>query len=274
MKLAILFFLSGLAVLSGRSHLQLETYTKDLQEPPRKKIVVLDTYFNNEWKKDSTGANTRYHYTWDDKKNSGFSKLGELFASHAALAKYLASAPTAKNLENSDIYIIVDPDTEKEAEKPNYMDPLAARIITSWVYAGGVLMLMGNDSGNTELKRFNLLASAFGIRFNEDRFNPVINNQYQQGAVMIPRDHHIFKTAKKIFVKELSTLQVRKPAETVLTKEGKNIMAVAKYGKGMVFVVGDPWLYNEYVDGKLPPDFDNYKAAEDLVEWLLSNTRE
>ena len=44
------------------------------------------------------------------------------------------------------------------------------------------------------------------------------------------------------------------------------IMAVAKYGKGAVFVLGDPWLYNEYTDGrKLPAEFENYQAACDLV---------
>jgi unsaturated rhamnogalacturonyl hydrolase len=47
-------------------------------------------------------------------------------------------------------------------------------------------------------------------------------------------------------------------------------MATAKYGKGTVFAVGDPWLYNEYTDGrKLPADFDNYTAAEMLSSWLL-----
>ncbi len=47
-------------------------------------------------------------------------------------------------------------------------------------------------------------------------------------------------------------------------------MAVSKFGRGTVFVVGDPWLYNEYVDGrKLPAEFDNYKAANDLAQWLL-----
>ena len=52
---------------------------------------------------------------------------------------------------------------------------------------------------------------------------------------------------------------------------GKIIMSVAKYGKGKVFAVGDPWFYNEYVDGrKLPAEYENYKAAEDLVKWLLS----
>ena len=51
-------------------------------------------------------------------------------------------------------------------------------------------------------------------------------------------------------------------------------MAVAKYGRGAVFAVGDPWLYNEYVDGrKLPPEFENYKAAQDLSSWLLGRSR-
>jgi unsaturated rhamnogalacturonyl hydrolase len=47
-------------------------------------------------------------------------------------------------------------------------------------------------------------------------------------------------------------------------------MAVAEVGKGKVFVVGDPWLYNEYIDGRnLPAYFDNYKAAEDLAKWAI-----
>jgi unsaturated rhamnogalacturonyl hydrolase len=33
-------------------------------------------------------------------------------------------------------------------------------------------------------------------------------------------------------------------------------------------------LYNEYVDGrKLPADYENYKAAEELVKWLLKQTK-
>src|SRR5688500_10674473 len=49
-------------------------------------------------------------------------------------------------------------------------------------------------------------------------------------------------------------------------------MAVTSIGKGFVFAVGDPWLYNEYVDGrKLPADFQNYLAAEELVKWALSS---
>jgi unsaturated rhamnogalacturonyl hydrolase len=240
----------------------------------KNKTVLLDSYFNNEWRKDATGAMVRYHYTWSDKANSGFSMLGNIFNRYGVQTKSLETAPTTKKLKGTTIYIIVDPDTEKETEKPNYMTTVAANTIAAWVKNGGVLLLMGNDAGNAELKNFNILASKFGIRFNEDNFNMVVNDQFGQGTVMIEKNNPVFKTAEKTYIKELSTLAVNKPAATIVTKDGKNIVAVANYGKGAVIAVGDPWIYNEYVDGrKLPVDFDNYKAAEDLVQWLIKKSK-
>ena len=84
----------------------------------------------------------------------------------------------------------------------------------------------------------------------------------------------IFKTAKNIYIKEISTLAVKAPAKAVLTDKGDNIIAVSKVGKGTVFAIGDPWLYNEYLDGrKLPANLENYKAAEDLVQWLIKQIK-
>jgi unsaturated rhamnogalacturonyl hydrolase len=55
-----------------------------------------------------------------------------------------------------------------------------------------------------------------------------------------------------------------------LKKDDLIIFAVAKVGKGTVFATGDPWLYNEYTDGrKLPLEYENFKAANDLVSWLI-----
>ncbi len=80
----------------------------------------------------------------------------------------------------------------------------------------------------------------------------------------------IFPGVHKIYIKDLSTLAVSPPAYAHFTDSGHVIMAVAKVGRGTVFAVGDPWFYNEYTDGrKLPPDFENYHAARDLVQWLL-----
>jgi unsaturated rhamnogalacturonyl hydrolase len=133
---------------------------------------------------------------------------------------------------------------------------------------------MANDSGNNNLKSANVLATKFGIRFNEDLYNTVQGAQFEQGAVQVPGGHPIFASAKKIYVKEVATLTVTPPAMAVLTKEGKTIIATAKYGKGSVFVIGDPWLYNEYTDGrKLPSDFHNFQAAQDLVKWTLTQAK-
>jgi len=110
----------------------------------------------------------------------------------------------------------------------------------------------------------------FGISFNQNSVNRVVGGNFEQGAINIPSGNAIFKTARKVYIKELSTLQLTNAAVPQLTNDKDIIVATAKYGKGTVFAVGDPWFYNEYTDGrKLPPDYDNFKAANDLVNWLV-----
>jgi len=239
------------------------------------KTVLLDNYFNNEWRKsNATGQQSRWHYIWDERDYDGYYTLGFLFESVGAKTKTLYDAPTAQNLKDASVYIVVDPDDKKETAKPNEISEKDAAAVSDWVKKGGVLLLLGNDSGHSNVKSMNVLSTKFGIRLNEDLFNTVEGSKFEQGAITIPEGHDIFKTARKIYVKELATLNVSSPAKTVLTKEGKNIIATAKYGKGTVFVIGDPWLYNEYTDGrKLPADFENHKAAQDLVKWLLSQAK-
>lgn len=238
------------------------------------KKVVLDEYFNNEYKKDITGRQIRFHYTWDDCANSGFSMLGNIFEQYGARLSRLETAPTAENLKGADIYIISDPDTEKETTSPNYVNKKDAAAVYDWVKAGGVLLLMSNDSGNAEFTHFNLLSEKFGIHFNENSRNHVTGNQFEMGAFSLTGQDDIFKTTKKIYIKELSTLRLNGPAKPHFKEGGDVIMAVAKVGRGTVFAVGDPWFYNEYLDGrKLPPVYENYHAATDLVKWLLQQSK-
>jgi unsaturated rhamnogalacturonyl hydrolase len=241
----------------------------------KNKTVLLDYYFNNEWKKDvATGKELRWHYTWEDKSNSGFAMLGNIFNRFGAELTSLESAPTIENLDRAGVYIIVDPDTDKETANPNYITDVHANAIVSWVKDGGVLILLTNDKGNADLTHTNLLAEKFGIHFNEDNFNMVVNNQFEQGEVKVNEKNKLFKTARKLFIKELATLELKSPATPILSKEGNTIAGIASYGKGKVFIMGDPWLYNEYVDGrKLPAEFENYKAAEDLVKWVLQASK-
>jgi unsaturated rhamnogalacturonyl hydrolase len=239
----------------------------------RGKMVTLDNYFNNEWKKDVTGKDVPYHYTWSDKANSGFSMFGDIFSEYGVKKNTLTAAPTKENLKNTNIYIIVDPDTEKETQHPNYIQQKDVDVIVDWVKSGGVLLLMENDSANAEFQHFNLLASAFGIHFNEDSKNRVQGNHYEQGAIAIPAGHPVFKTARKVYIKELSTITAKSPATIGLKNGEDNIIAISKYGKGVVLAVGDPWFYNEYLDGrKLPAEYENYPAAVDLVKWLIKQS--
>jgi unsaturated rhamnogalacturonyl hydrolase len=251
-----------------------EMETAEKQSAGKHKLVALDYYFNNEVKKDATGQVAPWHYKWDELPNSGFSFWGNIFRTFGAKTIGLKEGPTSANLKNTDVYIIVDPDTKEETERPNFIEPQHINAITDWVKAGGVLVLMGNDFGNAEFDHFNQLAKQFGVQFNKDSKNRVQGNEYATGRIGVPDGHAIFKTARNLFLKELSTLSIAAPAQPVLEDKGSVIMAVAKFGKGTVFAVGDPWIYNEYVDGrKLPAEFDNYKAATDLTLWLLQQSR-
>jgi len=234
------------------------------------KTVMLDNYFNNEWKKDVTGRDVPFHYTWSDKANSGFSMFGDIFSIYGVQKNTLASAPTKESLSNASIYIIVDPDTDKETAHPNYVEQKHVDAIAGWVRGGGVLLLLENDSANAEFQHFNLLAEKFGIHFNGDSKNRVQGSNFEQGAIFITSNHPIFKTTKKVYIKELSTINFKSPATIVLKNATDNVIAVCKYGKGTVLAIGDPWFYNEYLDGrKLPAEYENYTAASDLVKWLI-----
>jgi unsaturated rhamnogalacturonyl hydrolase len=237
----------------------------------KSKTVLLDGYFNHEKKYDTASNDTiQFHYAWDEDDNNGYSLLGRVFNKYGMATGFSTAKPDAAILNKANIFIIVDPDTPKENPSPNYIQQDDINVISEWVKKGGRLVLLGNDSGNCELKHFDQLTAVFGIHFNEDSYNKVTGAQFEMGAVYIDASNPIFRSAKKIYIKELSTLKIQQPVKAVLTKEGKIIMAVARYGKGTVFVLGDPWLYNEYTDGrKLSKEFENYKAAEELVQWLV-----
>ena len=63
------------------------------------------------------------------------------------------------------------------------------------------------------------------------------------------------------------------PAKPVLQEGDDIFMATAKFGKGEVIAFVDPWLYNEYTDGrKLPAEYQNYAAGVEFVRWLLEQS--
>lgn len=233
------------------------------------KLVLLDSYFNNEHQKNSIGEMVSFHYKWEETDNNGFSILGGIFKSNGAQLQTLYEKPTLANLKKASVYIIVDPDTKKESPDPKFISINDADVIAQWVKAGGKLLLLANDSSNVELPHFNILAEKFGIHFNNEMINHVIDDQHFEDGAVLVKNNSVFKTATKIFMKDACAIDIKKPATALLLSGNVVIIAKANYGKGMVVAVSDPWLYNEYVNGRLPAGFENDKAASDLVKWLL-----
>lgn len=234
-------------------------------------VVLLDAFYNNEIKKDAYGRDARWHYAWEEISNGGFGMIGKQFESKGAKLSTLLTAPTALELNKAAVYLIVDPDNLKDNPKPNYMNTTDASVISSWVNEGGVLVLFANDSSNCDLSHFNVLAEKFGMQFTNESINMVKGNEYETGAAYSVMSNEVLKASTKIYVKEVSAMKLSGAAKPIAVVNEKVVAAIAKFGKGKVIAIGDPWLYNEYVDGrKLPKSFQNFEAMQQIVQWTLS----
>lgn len=234
------------------------------------KTIVMDNYFNRETKEDAFGKKIVFHYKWWEKDNGGFSFMGHIFNKFGAGTKVLDEAPAAVNLKNVSVYFLIDPDWPKENKTPNYIEQKHIDAIYNYVKNGGILVMMANDSNNVEFKNYNKLAEKFGIHWNENMRHDVIDNKFEQGALFFDEADAIFGKVKKVFIKQLCTQTINKPAVSLYSENGEVIISMATVGKGKVLAVGDPWFYNEYVDGrKIPAEYENYQAAENMVGWLL-----
>jgi unsaturated rhamnogalacturonyl hydrolase len=102
----------------------------------------------------------------------------------------------------------------------------------------------------------------------------VKDDQFEMGKIKVSSGGPIFRDSHTLFMKDTCTITAKQPATAVFVDHGDTIMAAAKVGKGTVFAVVDPWLYNEYTDGhKLPAAYDNFAAGKELVRWILQQVR-
>jgi hypothetical protein len=233
-------------------------------------VVGLDNWFNRE-----TNAKTGqpFHYLWTDTEFSGYSRWGDIFKARGA-SLTTVEKPVAASLSKIKVYIIVDPDTTTESESPNYILSEDIKAIKKWVKKGGVLAILANDAPNCEFTHLNQLAKQFGMAFNHVTLHPVTGTNFEMGASISLPAHPLFKGVSKIYIKEVSDINLSGTAKSVLTENGKVLMAENNYGKGYVFAIGDPWIYNEYIDhDRLPESFQNRKAAENLTDLLLGKVK-
>jgi unsaturated rhamnogalacturonyl hydrolase len=257
----------------GSSHLLVGSKDKlaITDQPGARKTVLLDAWFNSQTRKNAMGQTELFHYKWDDEANSGFAFFGRAFQRYGVNLATETTAPTLDDLNRAQIYVIASPDIPVKNPTPHYMDKASGDAIQAWVKAGGVLILMENDVTNSEFEHFNTMSERFGIHFNPVIRNKVDGDKWEMATVMIPAGTGVFEHPHKAYLKEICTIKVSGPAKAVVTDQGDVLMAVAKYGKGTVFAVTDPWVYNEYVDrrNRLPVDYDGFAAAIDLAGWAV-----
>jgi|KBSSwiStaDraftv2_1062776.scaffolds.fasta_scaffold01510_8 Outer membrane protein len=218
-------------------------------------VVALDGYHNAE-------RAMPEHYQWEGTTDGGFSKLANGFREHEVEVRTLRSRIDAASLQGVNLLIVVDPDTPEETPEPKYIEDSEIEAIARWVNDGGRLVLLGNDKGHAEFTHFNRLASRFGIRFLEETY-PKVSGK----AILIATGKHpIFEGGLQAYLVEVAPLKLVAPAEPMLTHEGTDVMALAHVGRGMVFALGDPWLYNEYIERN-----DNVRIATNLFRMLLED---
>jgi unsaturated rhamnogalacturonyl hydrolase len=253
------------AFLLAASEMEMSGATSGLGE-----TVLLDAWYNSQTRANAAGQTELFHYKWDDFANSGFSLFGHIWRSYGVETKTLTTAPTSEKLRDAQFYIIASPDNPSKTPNPHYMTAEDADQIAQWVRDGGVMMMMENDPDNADIPHMDLLADKFGLHFDNVLVHHVIDDNFAMGRIDLTVEPAPFKRPHVLYMKDTCSLTLSQDAVPLLRYNGDLLMAMTKYGKGMVFAVTDPWLYNEYTDGrKLPADYDNFAAGNELVQWLI-----
>lgn len=237
----------------------------------RGRLVMLDSWFNSQERMNGAGRKEYFHYKWSDYSDSGYSLFGSMFSYFGADLATLPMAPTVQNLKSAQYYVIVSPDIPAKNPNPHYVQAKDANQVAEWVKEGGVLILMENDPPNADIEHLNLIADRFGIHFNSVLSHHVIGDNFAAGQVAVKGGGPIFRDPHTLYMKDTCTLSLNSPARPLFEDRGDVVIAMSNFGKGTVVVVVDPWLYNEYTDGrKKPPMQDNYAAGQEFVRWLIN----
>ena len=199
---------------------------------------------------------------WEATDMGGFSALGDLLKGMGAELKTTETAITPQTLANVNCLIIVDPDTPAESDHPNYIRPDEIEAIVPWVQKGGRLVLLVNDKGNAEFEHFNQLAAHFGLQFVEN----TVGKTSGKAILKLQGKGSIFEGADRFYGVDVAPLRItrEKGSEVLLNYQSTPVMALVHEGRGLVFALGDPWIYNEYIHRE-----DNEAIARKLFGVLL-----
>ena len=216
-------------------------------------VVALDGFHNDETKMPD-------HYRWEGTGQGGYSELGKVVQGLGGELRTVHERLTPAVLSGIKVFIIPDPDTPAESDNPKYLEASEIVALEQWVRNGGRLVLLGNDKGNAEFEHFNQLAGKFGIEFLEETYPKVKG----KGILVARGTGTIFQDGLTVYLVEIAPLKITGGVQVLLEDHGTPVMALAHSGSGLVFALGDPWVYNEYINRN-----DNRRVAENLFRLLL-----
>jgi hypothetical protein len=209
-----------------------------------KPIVAMDCYHNTA---------SPPHYTWQKVNLGGYSIFAQLLLTLGADTSTIAAPLDSATLSPASVLIIVNPGTT------HLIAAAEIDAVDKWVQQGGKLMCFANNTGNVEFVHYNQLVNRFGITFNDttqpggSNFGPVPQNA-------------VFSACTTFYIVDMCNLSLASPATSIFTFQGGVLMATAVKGKGAVFAMGDPWVYDEHIAAK-----DNTKGITEVMNWLLGN---
>ena len=231
--------------------------------------ILLDAWYNSQTRPGADGKPELYHYKWDDTAASGYSLFGAMWREVGVATETLTREPTAAALKKAQYYLIVSPDNAAKNPHPHYMTEQESGVIADWVRAGGVLLMMENDPANADITHFDLLADRFGLHFNDVLVHHVVGDDFPAGRIDVGATAP-FTHPHTIYMKDACSLALSRGAKPLVVWKGDTLMAWTRFGRGVVVAVTDPWLYNEYTDGKkLPALYDQQAAGREFVGWVV-----
>jgi unsaturated rhamnogalacturonyl hydrolase len=231
--------------------------------------ILLDAWFNSQTRPGADGKPELFHYKWDDTAPSGYSLFGQMWRDAGVATETLTTEPTTAALEGAQYYLIVSPDNAAKNPQPHSMTATDAAAIEKWVRRGGVLLMMENDPANADIEHFDLLANRFGLHFNDVLVHHVVGDDFPAGRIDVGATAP-FAHPHTIYMKDTCSLTLSGKAVPLIVWKGDTLMAWTRFGRGIVVSVTDPWLYNEYTDGKkLPPFYDQQAAGREFVRWVI-----
>ncbi|HEY6448186.1 MAG TPA: hypothetical protein VIY53_17135 [Acidobacteriaceae bacterium] len=231
--------------------------------------ILVDAWYNSQTRVNAAGQKVLYHYKWDDTTASGYSLFGEMWREAGVETETLTTEPTAAKLKGAQYYLIVSPDNPAKNPNPHFMNEQDAGVIADWVSQGGVLLMMENDPANADIDHFDLLADRFGLHFNNVLVHHVVGDDFPAGRIDVGATAP-FAHPHRIYMKDTCSLRLSGKAVPLILWKGDTLMAWTRFGRGMVVAVTDPWLYNEYTDGKkLPARYDQEAAGREFVRWVI-----